>query len=81
MLNILKKRKNKEDKEREEIISELEKLSELIKENEILFNLSEDNNMLEAMIYEKKSLQARYIYLLEAARKKGVKIEYIERIK
>lgn len=81
MLNILKKKKTKEDKEREELLLELEKLSELIKKNEDLFNLAEDNNMLEAMIYEQKSLQARYIYLLETARKKGVKIEYIERMK
>ncbi|HBH95437.1 MAG TPA: hypothetical protein DDX91_06770 [Ruminococcaceae bacterium] len=81
MLNLLKKKKTEKDREREELLSELEKLTELIKENELLFNLSDDSNMLEAMIYEQKSLQARYIYLLETAKKKGVKIDYIERIK
>ncbi len=81
MLNILKKRKTQDEKEREEILSELDRLSDMIKKNEAMFNLADDDNMLEAMIYEQKALQSRYIYLLKTAKEKGVRIDYIERLK
>lgn len=81
MLNILKKKKTQDEKEREEILSELERLSDMIKKNEAMFNLSDDDNMLEAMIYEQKALQSRYIYLLKTAKEKGIRIDYIERLK
>lgn len=81
MLNILKKKKTQDEKERNEILSELDRLSDMIEKNEALFNLADDDNMLEAMIYEQKALQSRYIYLLKTAKEKGVRIDYIERLK
>ena len=81
MLNILKKKRTQSEQEREEILSELERITDLMKKNETLFNIAEDEKMVEAVIYEQKSLQSRYIYMLNQAREKGVKIDYIDRLK
>ncbi|MBD5080779.1 MAG: DUF2508 family protein [Ruminococcaceae bacterium] len=81
MLNILKKKRTRSDREREEILSELERISDMLKKNETLFNIAEDEKMVEAVIYEQMSLQSRYIYMLNQAREKGVKIDYIDRLK
>lgn len=80
-MNILKRKKTKSEEEREEILTELERISDLLKNNETLFNLAEDEKMVEAVIYEQKSLQSRYIYLLNQAKKMGVKIDYTDRLK
>lgn len=81
VLNILKKKSSRSDREREEILSELERISDMLKKNETLFNIAEDEKMVEAVIYEQMSLQSRYIYMLNQARAKGVKIDYIDRLK
>lgn len=81
MLNILKKKRTRSEQEREEILSELERIADLLKKNETLFNLAEDEKMVEAVIYEQMSLQSRYIYMLNQAKEKGVKIDYIDRLK
>ena len=81
VLNILKKKTTRSDREREEILSELERISDMLKKNETLFNIAEDEKMVEAVIYEQMSLQSRYIYMLNQARAKGVKIDYIDRLK
>ncbi|MDE6724519.1 MAG: DUF2508 family protein, partial [Ruminiclostridium sp.] len=78
ILNILKKKITRSDREREEILSELEHISDMLKKNETLFNIAEDEKMVEAVIYEQMSLQSRYIYMLNQAREKGVKIDYID---
>lgn len=74
------KRKTKNEREREDILNELEEITEMIKQNDILFNMADDEKMVEALIYEQKSLQAKYIYLVNKAREKGFKIEYIDRL-
>ena len=81
VLNILKKKTTRSDREREEILSELERISDMLKKNETLFNIAEDEKMVEAVIYEQMSLQSRYIYMLNQAKAKGVKIDYIDRLK
>lgn len=81
MLNILKKKRTQSEQEREEILSELERITDMLKKNETLFNIAEDEKMVEAVIYEQMSLQSRYIYMLNKAREKGVKIDYIDRLK
>ena len=81
MLNILKKKRTRIDREREEILSELERITDMLKKNETLFNIAEDEKMVEAVIYEQMSLQSRYIYMINQARAKGVKIDYIDRLK
>ncbi len=81
VLNILKKKMTRSDREREEILSELERISDMLKKNETLFNIAEDEKMVEAVIYEQMSLQSRYIYMLNQAKEKGVKIDYIDRLK
>lgn len=84
MLKILNKKKTKKrtesEKERDEILSELESISDMLKKSETMFNIAEDEKMLEAVIYEQKALQSRYIYLLNRAKEKGIKIDYIDRL-
>ncbi len=79
-LNLMGKQQAKDEKERGEIIAELEAISEMIKKNEMLFNLADDDKIIEALIYEQKSLQAKYVFLLQTAREKGIKIEYTDRL-
>ena len=81
VLKILKKKTTRSNREREEILSELERISDMLKKNETLFNIAEDEKMVEAVIYEQMSLQSRYIYMLNQAKEKGVKIDYIDRLK
>ncbi|MCL2633730.1 MAG: YaaL family protein [Oscillospiraceae bacterium] len=51
-----------------EIRDELDKLTERIQKQEQLFDLIEDEDLIEAIIYEHKALQARYAYLIKKAR-------------
>ncbi len=76
--------KNKEtgkpDREQSEVMEELENLRERIEANEAMFNLASDNELIEAMIYEQKSLHARFAYLLKTAKEKGIRIEFTDRM-
>jgi len=51
------------------IKDELRELSELIKQKDELFNQTDDKDLIEAVIYEQLSLEARYSYLLRKARR------------
>lgn len=62
------------------ILAELEQLYERIQKNELLFNMAEDDDLIEAAIYEKQALNARYTYLIKTAKEQGVKINFTERI-
>ena len=39
-----------------------------------------DDDLIEAVIYEKLSLQLRYTYLLKLAKRKGIRLEYTDRL-
>ena len=59
--------KNKTDENQQEIDnlkSELEKCKFLINRNETMFNMSTDENLIAAQIYERESLRWQYCYLL-----------------
>lgn len=76
--------KNKEtgkmSRDQTEIIEELESLKDRIDANEAMFNLASEEEMIDAMIYEQKSLQSRYAYLLKIAKEKGIKISFADRL-
>lgn len=72
--------KNKSLTEKDELVEEMERLSELILRNEEIFNMTTDEQLIEAVIYEQKSLRHRFAYLLKTAKEKGIKVDYIDRI-
>jgi len=51
------------------IKNELLELKELIKQKDELFNQTDDKDLIDAVIYEQLSLEARYSYLLRKARR------------
>ena len=72
--------KNKETTENSEIIEELERITEQFRANEQLFNMMTDDKLIEAVIFEQRSLQSRYAYLLNVAKEKGIRIDYTDRL-
>ena len=72
--------KNREATENSDIISELERITEMFRTNEQLFDMMTDDKMIEAIIFEQRSLQARYAHLLNIAKEKGIKIDYTDRL-
>ena len=72
--------KNKESTENSEIIQELERITDMFRANEMLFNMMTDDEMIEAVIFEQRSLQSRYTHLLKVAKEKGIKINYTDRL-
>ncbi len=65
---------------RAEILSELERLEESIRKNDFLFDMAEDGDLIEAAIYEKRALQARYAFLIKTAKENGVKLDFTDRL-
>ena len=72
--------KNKETTENSEIIRELERITQQFKQNDQLFNMMTDSELIEAIIFEQRSLQSRYAHLLRVAKEKGIKINYTDRL-
>ena len=72
--------KNRGTTENSDIIQELERITEMFRANEQLFDMMTDEKMIEAIIFEQRSLQARYAYLLNVAKEKGIKIDYTDRL-
>ncbi|MCL2037277.1 MAG: YaaL family protein [Oscillospiraceae bacterium] len=54
---------------RDELKDEINKLNQRIQEKEQLFDLVEDDDLIEAIIYEQKALHSRYTYLIKKAKK------------
>lgn len=72
--------KNVEAAESSRLIEELEKITEQFRANEQLFNMMTDDEMIEAAIFEQRSLQSRYAYLLKIAKEKGIRIDFTDRL-
>ena len=72
--------KNKQAAENSELIEELERITDLFRANEQLFNMMTDDNLIEAVIFEQRSLQSRYAHLLNVAKMKGIRIDYTDRL-
>ncbi|MCM1055583.1 MAG: DUF2508 family protein [Bacteroides sp.] len=71
--------KKMEITEKTELVEEMERLSELIQKNEQVFNMTTDEQLIEAVIYERQSLRQRFAHLLKTAKEKGIRIDYIDR--
>ena len=77
---MFKKKEPKEATEKSALVEEIAAISDLIASNEQRFNMATDEQLIEAMIYEQRSLQSRYAYLLKLAKENGIQIEYIDRL-
>ena len=56
-----------------EIIAQLRQLEQKIRENEAVFNMTLEDDLLEACIYDGKALRSRYRYYHNMARRVGIK--------
>lgn len=63
--------------ETEEIMSELYLLKDKIEKNEQLYNLAEDDAIIEALIFEERALMLRYSRLIARAKEKGLNVPFI----
>lgn len=69
MLNIRKKEQSPKEKQRRALKEEIRNCEKLIRRAQSLFELSTDEDLIEARIYELKSLNKHYDYLISHARR------------
>ena len=60
---------------------ELEKCRFLIDRNDTLFNMSTDENLIAAQIYERESLRWQYCYLLNLIKEKEISCTKTQKVK
>ena len=76
---ILKKKTDENNAEVAELKKELENCRFLIERNDTMFNMSTDENLIDAQIYERESLRWQYCYILSRLKEKeNGKSEYIK---
>lgn len=76
---ILKKKTYENNAEVAELKKELENCRFLIERNDTMFNMSTDENLIAAQIYERESLRWQYCYILSRLKEKeNGKSEYIK---
>lgn len=68
-----RKRTQKDRISEHEIIAQLRQLEQKIKENEAIFNMTLEDDLLEACIYDGKALRSRYRYYHNMARRMGIR--------
>lgn len=62
----------KQEQEERQLVEQIREVSRLMACNDLWFELECDENLIESCIYQREALQARYRYLLGAARRKGI---------
>ena len=70
MFNFLKPKPTQAEIEISNLKKELENCRFLIKRNDTMFNMSTDENLIAAQIYERESLRWQYCYLLNMLKEK-----------
>ena len=65
MMQTAKKRKNRKQEQIKTVSEEIRQIAEAIEASDAGFNEVEDSDLLEAIIYERSSLRARYSYLIK----------------
>jgi hypothetical protein len=76
---ILIMSKRVENTVQEELIAELYILSEKLKSQEREFNYTDDDDLIEALIYEQKALQSRFSCLMKRARELKLEVDFYDR--
>ncbi len=74
MSKVFIKKKSKEEIEVDKIIGNIDGVLEQIKAAYAKFNTLTDDNLVEATIFEIKSLEARYKHLIEEAKSKNISV-------
>ncbi|MCL2697379.1 MAG: hypothetical protein FWE74_04790 [Oscillospiraceae bacterium] len=64
---------------KDEIINELYILTQKLKFHEHEFNLTDDDDLIEALIYEQKALQSRFSCLMKRARELEIEVGFFDR--
>jgi len=64
---------------KEHIQDELILINERMQRQEQLFDLVDDDDLIEAIIYEQKALTSRYSYLIKRAKEESLHLTFIER--
>lgn len=68
------RKKNMEGTEKHPLLRDIDELLLQIRHNRRLFDLAEDEDLLDALIYEHNALWSRYAYLLKTARQEGIRL-------
>ncbi|MCL2018690.1 MAG: hypothetical protein FWG70_02930 [Oscillospiraceae bacterium] len=71
--------KKEDNSERESLRSEIYILNERIKIQELEFNLVEDEDLIDALIYEQMALQSRFACLMKRARELKLEVSPFDR--
>lgn len=61
------------------ILREMADTIRQIEEGEQMYNLAEDDDILEYYIYTRKALEAKYRFLLQTARRRGLSLRKLPR--
>lgn len=69
MLNIIKKEPSPKEKRLAGLKEEIRNCERMIKRARMMFEMSDDENLIEARIYELKGLSKHYDYLIRQARR------------
>ena len=65
-----------EDRQVAELRNELSMLAQAMNNNYDEYNSVDDSDLIEALIYERCSLEARYKYLIGKAKKMGLNVDF-----
>ena len=64
----LKRGKPEKTQSTSEIAEEISRIRADMSNNDALFNIAEDGDLLDSMIYEQIALEKRYVYLIKLAK-------------
>jgi len=67
-----KEQDNSREQYKKQLLADIDKVTARLLQTEQIFNLISDDDLIEALIYEEKSLQSRYAYLLRLARQDNI---------
>lgn len=67
-----KEQNNNREQYKKQLLSDIDRVTARLLQTEQIFNLIADDDLIEALIYEEKSLQSRYAYLLRLARQDNI---------
>ena len=73
------KLKKEENTDKEDLKQQLLTLSDKLKKREIDFNMTDNEDLIESLIYEQKALQSRFSFLMKQAREIGLEIDFFDR--